>query len=135
MYILGFPLLIIPLAIYNIMTFLVPVDWNAQITSVSMMSGGEWRVSYSDLLLAVGLAFLFLEIFKATRHGTRAIVDHLLSTLLFIAALVEFLLVAQAATSTFALLMAMCLVDVIAGYSVSIRAAQRDYTVERGDLA
>ena len=134
MYILGFPLLIIPLAIYNIMTFLVPVEWNVPVTSISMMSGGVWSVSYSDFLLAVGLVFLFLEIFKATRHGTRAIVDHLLSTLLFIAALVEFLLVAQAATSTFALLMAMCLVDVIAGYSVSIRAAQRDYTVERGDM-
>ena len=131
MYLIGFPLLLIPLAIYNIMTFVVPVDWNATVASVPMMSGGVWRISYNDLLLAVGLLFLFFEIFKATRHGTRAIIDHLLSTLLFIAALVEFLLVAAAASSTFALLMLMCLVDVVAGYAVSIRAAQRDYTIER----
>jgi hypothetical protein len=134
-YVLGFPLLIVPLAIYNIMVFVIPVEWNATVATVPMMSGGVWRISNSDLLLAAGLVFLFLELFKATRHGTRAIIDHLLSTLLFIAALVEFLLVAGAATSTFALLLLMCLIDVIAGYSVSIRAAQRDYTIERGDIA
>jgi hypothetical protein len=133
-FLIGFPLLLIPLAIYNIIAFLMPVDWTTQAFSISMMSGGVWSVTFSDLLLALGLVFLFLEIFKATRHGTRAIVDHLLSTLLFIAALVEFLLVARAATSTFALLMAMCLVDVAAGFAVSIRAAQRDYTVAREDV-
>jgi hypothetical protein len=131
---IGFPLLLIPLAIYNIIAFLMPVEWTTQAFAISMMSGGVWSVTFSDLLLALGLVFLFLEIFKATRHGTRAIVDHLLSTLLFIAALVEFLLVARAATSTFALLMAMCLVDVAAGFAVSIRAAQRDYTVAREDV-
>lgn len=131
MYLIGFPLLIVPLAIYHIMTFLVPVDWNGTVIQISMMSGGVWTITYSDILLAVGLFFLFLELFKATRHGTRAIIDHLLSTLLFIVALVEFLLVGKVATSTFALLMLMCLVDVVAGYAVSIRAAQRDYTIER----
>ena len=133
MFLIGFPLLIIPLAIYNIVAFVMPLDWSTQVASISMMSGGLWTITFSDLLLAFGLLFLFLEIFKATRHGTRAIVDHLLSTLLFIAALVEFLLVDKAASSTFALLMVMCLVDVAAGFAVSIRSAQRDYTIERGD--
>ena len=131
MFLIGFPLLIIPLAIYNIVAFLMPVDWTTQVASIPMMSGGLWTISFSDLLLTAGLLFLFLEIFKATRHGTRAIVDHLLSTLLFIGALVEFLMVAKAATSVFALLMLMCLVDVAAGFSVSIRTAQRDYTIAR----
>lgn len=133
MFLIGFPLLIIPLAIYNIIAFLMPVDWVAPVTRIAMMSGGEWSISFSDLLLASGLLFLFLEIFKATRHGTRAIIDHLLSTLLFIAALVEFLLLARAATSTFALLMTMCLIDVAAGFAVSIRSARRDYTVEHSE--
>ncbi|MBN8919116.1 MAG: hypothetical protein J0H62_00060 [Rhizobiales bacterium] len=114
---------------------MMPVEWSTQVANIAMMSGGLWIITVSDILLAVGLVFLFLEIFKATRHGTRAIVDHLLSTLIFIGALVEFLLVDKAATSTFALLMFMCLVDVAAGFSVSIRTAQRDYTVSRdGDL-
>jgi len=130
-FLIGFPLLIIPLAIYNIVAFLMPVDWNAQVASIGMMSGGLLTITFSDLLLALGLLFLFLEIFKATRHGTRAIVDHLLSTLVFIAALIEFLLIANAASSTFLLLMLMCLVDVAAGFAVSIRTAQRDYTIAR----
>ena len=135
MFLIGFPLLLIPLAIYNIIAFMMPVEWSTQVANIAMMSGGLWIITVSDILLAVGLVFLFLEIFKATRHGTRAIVDHLLSTLIFIGALVEFLLVDKAATSTFALLMFMCLVDVAAGFSVSIRTAQRDYTVSRdGDL-
>lgn len=134
MILLGFPLLIVPLVVYNILTFLIPVDWGAELTRVSMISGGVWRISYSEILLAVGLLFLFLELFKATRHGRRAIVDHLLSTFVFIAALVEFLLVAGAATSTFALLILMCLIDVIAGFTISIRTAQRDYSVERADI-
>ncbi|MBX6425156.1 MAG: hypothetical protein IRZ09_04455 [Variibacter sp.] len=131
MFLVSFPLLLIPLAIYNIVAFLMPVDWATQIASISMLSGGEWKITFGDLLLTAGLFFLFLEIFKATRHGTRAIVDHLLSTLIFIGALVEFLLVDRAGTSIFALLMLMCLIDVAAGFAVSIRAAQRDYTIER----
>jgi hypothetical protein len=133
-FLLGFPLLIIPLAIYNILTFLIPVEWGTEVTSISMVSGGVWRITISDLLLASGLLFLFLELYKATRHGQRAIVDHVLSTFVFVAALVEFLLVGGAATSTFALLMLMCLVDVIAGFTISIRTAQRDYAVERTDM-
>jgi hypothetical protein len=132
-FLVGFPLLIIPIAIYNIVAFLMPLDWNGQVAAIPMMSGGVWTITFSDLLLTLGLLFLFLEIFKATRHGTRAIVDHLLSTLVFVGALVEFLLVDKAATSPFALLMLMCLIDVGAGFAVSIRAAQRDYTIARDD--
>ena len=133
MFLLGFPLLLISLAIYNILAFLIQVDWNTPLSTVRMMSGGVWTITIHDIFLAFTLVLLFLEIFKATRHGTRAIMDHLLSTMVFIGALVEFLLVDRAATSTFALLLMICLIDVIAGYSVSIRAAQRDYSIERVD--
>ena len=51
--------------------------------------------------------------------------------MVLIAYLVEFLLVAQAATPTFFILMMITLVDVVAGYSVSIRNASRDLTIER----
>jgi hypothetical protein len=132
-FLLGFPLLLISLAIYNILAFLIQVDWNTPLSTVRMMSGGVWTITINDLFLAFTLVLLFLEIYKATRHGTRAIMDHLLSTMVFIGALVEFLLVDRAATSTFALLLMICLIDVIAGYSVSIRAAQRDYSIERVD--
>ena len=131
---LGFPLLIIPLAIYNIMIFLIPgVPWDSELATISMISGGVWRIVFSDLLIAIAIIMLFFETIKATRASSRSIVDHMLSTLVFVGALVEFLLVAPAATSTFALLVLICLVDVIGGYTVSIRVARRDFSMERPD--
>jgi hypothetical protein len=130
---LGFPLLLVPLAIYHIMTFLIPVDWSTVVYSVKMISEGEWKITFSDVLLASALVMLFFETVKATRASSRSIVDHMLSTLVFVGALIEFLLVAQFATSTFALLVLICLVDVIGGYTVSIRTARRDYAIERPD--
>ncbi|MGE0749472.1 MAG: hypothetical protein AB7K64_02690 [Variibacter sp.] len=133
MFLLGFPLLIVPLALYNIMTFLIPVDWQAPLTTIPMMSGGQWTISFADILLAIAIVMLMFETVKATRTSSRSIVDHMLSTLVFVAALVEFLLVPRVATSTFALLVLICLIDVVGGYTVSIRTARRDYSIERGD--
>ena len=67
---------------------------------------------------------------KATRLSSRSIVDHLLSTVLFIVMLLEFLLVRQAATSTFFLLMVISFVDVVGGFSVTIRSAQRSMSID-----
>jgi hypothetical protein len=128
---LGFPLLLVPLVIYGILTYLIPVDWNAVIFTVQMISGGEWKITISDVLIAVAILMLFLETIKATRTTSRSIVDHMLSTLIFVGALVAFLLLKEAATSTFALIVLICLVDVIGGYTVSIRTARRDYSIER----
>jgi hypothetical protein len=128
---LGFPLLIVPLVIYGILTYLIPVDWNAVIFTVQMISAGEWKITFSDVLLAVAILMLFLETIKATRTTSRSIVDHMLSTLIFVGALVAFLLLKETATSTFALIVLICLVDVIGGYTVSIRTARRDYSIER----
>lgn len=131
MYMLGFPLLLVPFAIYNIIAFLwAGVSWSGTVSSVHLVSGGQWAMSAGDVLIAVSLLFLFAEIVKATRIGTRAVLDHALSLLLFLAMLVEFLLVPQAATSTFFLLMAISFVDVLAGFAVTLRTAQRDLTVE-----
>lgn len=131
MYLLGFPLLLVPFAIYNIIAFLwAGVSWSDVATRVHLVSGGEWAMSAGDILIAVSLVFLFGEIVKATRIGTRAVVDHGLSLLLFLAMMVEFLLVPQAATATFFLLMAISLVDVLAGFAVTLRTAQRDLSVD-----
>ena len=131
MYLLGFPLLLVPFAIYNIVAFLwAGVSWSDAATRVHLVSGGEWTMSAGDILIAVSLVFLFGEIVKATRIGTRAVVDHALSLLLFLAMMVEFLLVPQAATATFFLLLAISLFDVLAGFAVTLRTAQRDLTVE-----
>ncbi len=135
MYLVGFPLLVIPFAVYNIIEFLLPgptpgAFWTNVIANIPLASGEKWAMTVGDLMIAISILILFVELLKATRLSTRSIVDHLLSTLLFIVMLVEFLLVKQAATGTFFLLLIISFVDVVGGFSVTIRSAQRDITID-----
>ena len=81
------------------------------------------------MILAAGLFLLFFEILKATRTGGNSVVDHAFSMIVFVVCLILFLIWDRAATSTFFLLMLMAMIDVIAGFSVTINAARRDYNV------
>jgi hypothetical protein len=131
MFLVGFPLLLIPFAIYNIVAFLMPgVTWAGVITTVHMVSGAGWTMSAGDLLVAFGILLLFGEVLKSTRIGIRTVVDHALSLILFLGMLVEFLLVPEASTSTFFLLLVLSFIDVLGGFAVTLRTAQRDLTVE-----
>ncbi len=131
MFVLGFPLLLIPFAIYNMVAFLTPgVSWTAPATTVHMMSGQDWVLTWEDILIAFSIFLLWIEMIKATRMGMRSVMDHILAMILFIVMLVEFLLVPQAATSAFFLLMAIALVDVLAGFIIGMRASRRQVEVE-----
>jgi hypothetical protein len=131
MYLFGFPLLLIPFAIYNIVVFLLPgLSLTAPLTHIGMISGGDWSMSAGEMIVALSILLLFGEMLKATRIAMRTVVDHALSFLLFLAILVEFLLVKQTATGTFFLLLIVSFIDVIGGFAVTLRSAQRDLTVE-----
>jgi len=131
MFVLGFPLLLIPFAIYNMIAFLTPgVSWTAPVTTVHMMSGQDWVLTWEDILLAFSIFLLWIEIIKSTRIGMRSVMDHILAMALFVAMLVEFLLVKNAGTSTFFLLMIVAVVDVLAGFIVGMRSSQRQIEIE-----
>jgi len=131
MFILGFPLLLIPFAIYNIVAFLMPgLSWTGALTTVHMISGGDWSMSAGDMLVTLAILLLTGEILKSTRIGIRTVVDHGLSLVLFLGMLVEFLLVKQAASAIFFLLLVISFVDVLGGFVVTLRSSQRDLTVE-----
>lgn len=130
MYLVGFPLLLIPLAIYNIVAFLFGLGFDDTLFTAPMMSGATLDVSTGDLLIILSILLLFIEILKATRFGVKSIVDHMLSFVVFVVALGEFLMVQKAATSTFLLFLVICAIDVVGGFSISIRAASRDYSVD-----
>jgi hypothetical protein len=131
MFMFGFPLLLIPFAIYNIIAFLMPgVSWTGAVTTVHVVSGADWSMSAGDMLVTLGILVLFGEMMKATRIGIRTVVDHALSLILFLGMLVEFLLVKQCATATFFLLLVISFIDVLGGFAVTLRSAQRDLTVE-----
>ncbi len=124
-----FPLLAIPLILFNLGLYgLLGGDdpFIRSLFTVQMMSGGTWTMTIGDVIVLVALLVLFVEIMKSTITGMASIIDHLLSTVVFVAYLVEFLLVAGASTSLFFTLMVIALIDVLAGFSVSIRSAGRD---------
>ena len=83
-----------------------------------------------DFFTLAGLGALFLEMLKAARAGRGTIVDHILSTAVFVGALLLLLLWEPAGTSSFLLLTAMALIDVVAGFSISIFATRRDLSVD-----
>src|SRR4029079_16932523 len=127
MYLIGFPLLVVTFAIYNMIAFLISDDlWTNTITTINLISGKAWTVTPEDIILAFAIVLLGIEVIKATRMGIRGLLDHILSMTLFIVMLVEFLLVARAGTSTFFILMVISLVDVLAGFIITARTAQRD---------
>lgn len=129
------PLLVIPFVLYNMGLIGLfgggDTPWAQVLFSVPMMSGGTFSMTLGDLMVLIGLLLLFVEIMKSTRTSNASVIDHLLSTFVFVAFLVEFLLVPGAAHSVFFTLMLVSLVDVLAGFSVSIRSAGRDVNFGR----
>jgi hypothetical protein len=120
------PLIAIVLVAYNVVVVGFSASLDYEMMRFGMMSGAQFTLTVGDVLVLAGLFLLFLEILKSVRTGSSTVLDHILSTAVFIAALVEFLLMAPAGTGTFFILMTIALVDVVAGYSVSIGTARRD---------
>jgi hypothetical protein len=119
----GFPLLLIPLAIYNIIVFLMPdVSFtDPPLVTLALMSGDQWKVTLSDVLLTLGILLLLAEVVKGARPGAKYLTDHLLSLIVFGAAAAEFVMWQKFGTSTFFLLTALALVDFISGLALRTR--------------
>ncbi len=132
-----FPLLLISVIAYNVIAFGTGLTHNDvygtlnSAVTIHMFSGDDWRYSVGDLLVTFTLVLLFIEIVKSTRTSKNQIVNHGLSMLTFVVALVEFITLHGFATSTFFLIIVMCLVDVIGGYTISIVAAEHDLGIGR----
>lgn len=137
----AFPLLLIPVAAYNVyammtLTGTAAIDpdlaLRAALISINMPSGGVWTIGVGDLLVFFSLIFLFFELLKSTSSRKVAIVNHALSMGLFVGCLIEFLLLRSFATSTFFLITVMVLLDVMAGFIVTIITARKDFDFSGG---
>ena len=118
----GFPLLLIPLAIYNIIVFLMPdVSFTDPLVKLTLVSGAEWTVTLSDVLLTLAILLLLAEVIKGARPGAKYLTDHLLSLIVFGAAAAEFVMWPKFATSTYFLMTALSLVDFVSGLALRTR--------------
>ncbi len=124
------PLLGVVLALYFVMqvsgvNFAEP----SSLFSLPLPSGAEWNLTGSDIFIMLGIITLFIEIVKSVRTGTGTILEHALSLVVFIVFLVLFLLVESAGTSAFLIVSLMSLLDVIAGFTITVATARRDYAI------
>ncbi|MGH7019956.1 MAG: hypothetical protein ACREEY_08755 [Brevundimonas sp.] len=134
---IAIPLLVVPVVIYNLVillggsapdALLGPASVLSEVLlRVPMTSGAVWSISVGDLILFLSLILLFVELLKSTSSQRVAIVNHALSMLLFVVCLVEFLLLPGFAGSVFFLILTMVLLDVLAGFIVTIIASRRDF--------
>jgi len=120
----GFPLLLIPLAIYNMIVFLMPgVAFSETLLRLQLPSGEVWTVTLGDMLLALGVLLLLLEVIKAAKPNGKYLTDHLLSLLVFGGAAAEFVMWPKFGNSTFLLLTLLAMVDFFSG--IALRTKRR----------
>jgi hypothetical protein len=127
----AFPLLAIAVLIANIIVFGSDAGFSHPVMTANLPSGGVLGITAGDCVIVSGLILLYFEIFKATRTGSSTIVDHALSLLVFVVALIEFLIVPRFAHPAFLALLLMTLIDVVAGFTVTISGARRDFAQPR----
>lgn len=128
------PLIVISFILYNVIVLFSGSQQADTILrdvlfTLPMVGGARWAFSMGDLLILVTMFLLFFELIKATYTSSASLLDHGLSMLVFIACLVEFLLVEKAATSVFFFIMVATLIDVVAGFMIGIRTARRDLNI------
>ena len=133
---IALPMLVIPVAIYAIVVLTgvagaggaaaAEQALREPVLTIPMVSGSGWNIGSGDLILFLALILLFFELLKSTSSQKVAIVNHALSMILFVVCLVEFLLIKGFATSTFFLILTMVMLDVLAGFIVTIISARKD---------
>jgi len=123
------PFTIVPLVIFNIVIlFTEPMVWDNVVFRVPLFSGVEWPLRVGDLMVIVGLLALMGEVFRATSMAKNAVTNHLLSIIVLIIYVIEFVVLGDAANSTFFILTIIALIDVLTGVVVTLRLATRDIT-------
>ena len=128
---IGFPLLLIPIAICNIVIFLMPgVLLTAPVFTLTLVSGIAWPVTFGDVLLALGIVLLLFEVMKGSRPGGKYVTDHLLSLAVFAGAAAEFVILPQFGSSTYFMLTLLALVDFLSGVALRARRPARAVAVQ-----
>ena len=122
----SFPLLAIIVAVYTLLALAAPGWLDGVLFFLPLLSGAALPFRGGDLLLVIGLILLCVEVYRATSSSTGAILNHVMSLVVFIIALIELLVMPRMANMTFFLIVLMTVSDVIAGFTVTISTARRD---------
>jgi hypothetical protein len=100
-----------------------------------MVSGAGWNVTLFDVMILLAIVLLFFETLRSAQPARGAtITNHIVSTVVLIVYIIEFIVVSVAANSLFFALTVIALFDVVAGFTISIRTAQRDIAFGHGGI-
>jgi hypothetical protein len=127
-----FPLLALPLLYYNFMVFAVigtdPALVNAWLAGhafqLTMFSGAVWSMTQADVILAAAMGLLFIEILKSVGSPMLSLINHGIAVMTLLVYVVQFISFPGFTTSVFFMLALMQLIDVIAGYTITIVSAR-----------
>lgn len=126
------PLIVIAFIMYNAVVLVGGADavvmLKKEVLPIPLMKT-TLKLTWGDLLILLTMGLLFVELMKATYTSSASLLDHGLSMLVFVACLIEFLLVETAGTSVFFFIVVATLIDVMAGYTIGIRVARRDLSI------
>jgi hypothetical protein len=126
----SFPLLAIVVGLYSIFALIAPGWLGAVQFELPLLSGVPLPFRGGDVLLVLGLILLCVEVYRATSSSQGAILNHVLSLVVFIVALIELIVMRPMANMTFFLIVLMTASDVIAGFTVTISSSRRDWQRE-----
>ncbi len=133
MYLIAFPLLLIPFVLYHMAAFLLDLPLETTVFSVPVLSGTRVTVDVGEALTMLAVILLYVEFLKFSRYTVKGAVDHLLSLMLFGAMAFEFASVRQAGTGTFLVLIALSFVDLVGGFSLGARDNRHSVALEPAD--
>jgi len=133
-----FPLLAISLIVFAVLALTGAVGsptepwYDVIFVELPMVSGDVWSVTWGDIFLLASMGLLFVELLRSTKTGSESIMNHALSVVVFVVALLLFIIVEGFGNSVFFLFMAMTFLDFMAGFIVTTVTARRDLAVTDG---
>jgi hypothetical protein len=127
----AFPFLALLVIAYNALIVFGSRPTGVVVGEARLPSGDLWSISTGDVFVVTALVLLFVELVSAGAR-TVSLINHALSLIVLLVCVVEFLLVQGCGTPEFLFITLIVAVDVVAGYSISVRLARRDLAVERG---
>lgn len=135
MFLIAFPLLLIPFALYNMVAFLLNMPFADTLFTIPLPSHTRVAVTLGDALVVISILLLYVEFLKTARFRVKAVMDHVLALILFAGMAAEFAWVPKAQTPAFLFLTALALVDLLAGISVGAGGRPQGIVVEGPDPA
>jgi hypothetical protein len=129
-----FPLLALSLFIYVALGLATGdgTPWyDGEALAIDLMSGDKWHITGGHLFLTFSMMLLGVELLRATRVGANSIMNHALSVIVFISALLLFITRRGYGNSVFFIYTSMTFLDFMAGFIITTVTQRRDFAFGR----